>query len=98
MSNDLAATRRLEPVVLPLLTAGVLLVLWNYAVKWSHTNVFPSPLAVEHGTAELIAERRVVALHRRLAASGRARLSQRDHRRHPVRVAARLVPGCRAPS
>ena len=27
--------------------------LWNYAVKWSHTDVFPSPLAVEHGTAEL---------------------------------------------
>ncbi len=57
MSNDrgsLPVQERLEPLVLPLLTVGVLLLLWNYAVKWSHTDVFPSPLAVERGTVQLM--------------------------------------------
>jgi NitT/TauT family transport system permease protein len=54
MSASLAPSEKLEPYVLPLLTAAALLLLWNYAVKWSHTDVFPSPLAVERGTAQLM--------------------------------------------
>jgi NitT/TauT family transport system permease protein len=57
MTNGSGSTpmlERLEPLVLPLLTAGVMLVLWNYAVKWSHTDVFPSPLAVQRGTVQLM--------------------------------------------
>jgi NitT/TauT family transport system permease protein len=54
MSADLAPGQKIEPYVLPLLTAGALLLLWNYAVKWSHTDVFPSPLAVERGTVQLM--------------------------------------------
>src|ERR1700729_952905 len=38
----------------PLLTAGLLLATWNYLVKWSGTQVFPSPLSVEKGLAELL--------------------------------------------
>jgi NitT/TauT family transport system permease protein len=38
----------------PLLTAGLLLATWNYSVKWSGTQVFPSPLSVEKGMAELL--------------------------------------------
>ncbi len=49
-----AHTRRWEPYAWPLLTAAVIVVLWHYAVRWSHTDVFPSPLSVEQGTAQLI--------------------------------------------
>ena len=50
----LARTRRWEAVAWPLLTAVVLLILWHYAVIKSGTKVFPSPLSVERGIAELI--------------------------------------------
>src|SRR5258706_13310182 len=49
-----AHTRRWEPYAWPLLTAAVIVVLWHYAVRWRHTDVFPSPLSVEQGTAQLI--------------------------------------------
>lgn len=52
--STLLPTRRWEPLAWPLLTALLLLLVWNVSVKWSGTNVFPSPLAVERGTAELI--------------------------------------------
>jgi len=38
----------------PLLTAALVLAAWNYSVKWSATQVFPSPLSVEKGMAELL--------------------------------------------
>jgi NitT/TauT family transport system permease protein len=43
-----------EKFLWPLLTAGVLLVVWHYSVRWSGTKVFPSPLNVEKGLAELL--------------------------------------------
>jgi NitT/TauT family transport system permease protein len=52
--NALAPMRRWEPIFWPLLTAALLLLVWHYSVTWSHTNVFPSPLAVERGLADLI--------------------------------------------
>lgn len=45
--------RSLEPILLPLLTAGALAMLWHVAVRATGTNVFPSPLAVLRGLAEL---------------------------------------------
>lgn len=38
----------------PLLATSVLLTLWHFSVRWSGTKVFPSPLDVEHGAAELV--------------------------------------------
>jgi NitT/TauT family transport system permease protein len=35
------------------LATAVLLLLWHYSVVWTRTKVFPSPLAVEKGLAEL---------------------------------------------
>jgi NitT/TauT family transport system permease protein len=42
-----------EKVFWPLLAAGLLLAAWHYSVRWSGTKVFPSPLSVERGLAEL---------------------------------------------
>ena len=53
MISDRLRTR-LEPVILPLLMAGALVLAWHYGVKWSKSNVFPSPLAVQKGMAELV--------------------------------------------
>jgi len=52
--NALAPTRRWEPFAWPLLTAAFVLLVWNASVKWSGTNVFPGPLAVERGAAQLV--------------------------------------------
>jgi len=51
--SALAQPRKWEQVLWPLLAAALLLLLWNYAVVWTKTKVFPSPLAVERGIAEL---------------------------------------------
>jgi NitT/TauT family transport system permease protein len=45
--------QRIESIVLPVLAGAVFLVLWAYAVKWSGTKVFPSPLGVVKGLGEL---------------------------------------------
>jgi len=45
--------RRLEAVLLPAAAAAALVALWGIAVRWSGTNVFPSPAAVARGIAEL---------------------------------------------
>jgi NitT/TauT family transport system permease protein len=45
--------RRWERWLWPVLTAVLFLVLWNFLVAWTRTKVFPSPLAVERGMAEL---------------------------------------------
>jgi len=45
--------RRLEAILLPVLTAAALIAVWHAAVKLTGTNVFPSPAAVARGLAEL---------------------------------------------
>jgi NitT/TauT family transport system permease protein len=50
----MAQPRKWEPVAWPLLTAALLLLLWHYAVKLTGTDVFPSPLGVQRGLAQLI--------------------------------------------
>jgi NitT/TauT family transport system permease protein len=51
--NSLAGPKKWEKYFWPLLTCAVFLVLWHYLVIWSATKVFPSPLAVKQGIAEL---------------------------------------------
>ncbi len=41
--------RRWEIWLWPLVTAALLLAVWQYSVLWTRTNVFPSPLGVWHG-------------------------------------------------
>ena len=45
--------RRLEAILLPAAAASSLVAVWAAAVRWSGTNVFPSPAAVAGGIAEL---------------------------------------------
>ncbi len=51
--SSTAWTRRLERVVWPLLLGLVLLLAWHYSVAWTGSKVFPSPLDVRKGMAEL---------------------------------------------
>jgi NitT/TauT family transport system permease protein len=51
--NSFAKTRRWEEVLWPLLASALFLALWHYSVVWTATKIFPSPLAVERGLAEL---------------------------------------------
>ncbi len=51
--NSLAEPKRWERFVWPVLASLVFLVVWHYAVVWTATKVFPSPLAVERGIAQL---------------------------------------------
>ncbi len=50
----IAQTRKWEPYAWPLLTAVLLLLLWHFSVKLTGTDVFPSPLSVQRGLAQLI--------------------------------------------
>jgi NitT/TauT family transport system permease protein len=52
--NALARPRRWEKFFWPLLAAAALLAVWHYAVVWTGTKVFPSPLGVEKGLGELL--------------------------------------------
>lgn len=52
--NALAKPGRWEKFFWPLLAAALLLALWHYSVIWTATKVFPSPLSVEKGLAELL--------------------------------------------
>ena len=45
--------RRIEALLLPAMTAAVLLLVWHAAVRLTQTEVFPPPLAVLRGIAEL---------------------------------------------
>jgi NitT/TauT family transport system permease protein len=45
--------RLAEAILLPALTAVVLLAIWHVVVRLTHTDVFPSPLAVARGLGEL---------------------------------------------
>jgi len=51
--NSLAQPRSWEKFFWPLFAVGLLLALWHYSIIWSATKVFPSPLDVEKGLAEL---------------------------------------------
>ena len=51
--NSLAEPRKWERVFWPLAASAIFLALWHYLVIWSATKVFPSPLAVARGIAEL---------------------------------------------
>jgi NitT/TauT family transport system permease protein len=42
-----------EKLFWPVLAAALLLAAWHYSVVWTGTKVFPSPLSVEKGLAEL---------------------------------------------
>jgi NitT/TauT family transport system permease protein len=42
-----------EAILFPTATAAMLIAVWHFAVKLSHTDVFPSPLAVLRGVGEL---------------------------------------------
>ncbi len=45
---------RYEPVLLPLLVAVLFVLIWQLAVKWSGTTVFPTPAQVLAGMGDLI--------------------------------------------
>jgi NitT/TauT family transport system permease protein len=52
--NALSQPAKWERFFWPLLASTLLLALWYYSVRWSGTKVFPSPLEVEKGMAELL--------------------------------------------
>ncbi|HTV05263.1 MAG TPA: ABC transporter permease [Acidobacteriaceae bacterium] len=49
-----AQPRKWERFFWPVLATAFFLALWHYAVVWTATNIFPSPLAVEKGLVELV--------------------------------------------
>ena len=51
--NSLTEPRRWERLFWPILACAACLVIWHFLVIWSATKVFPSPLGVERGLAEL---------------------------------------------
>ena len=51
--NSLAQPRAWEKFFWPVVSASLLLALWHFSVVWTATRVFPSPLSVEKGIAEL---------------------------------------------
>jgi NitT/TauT family transport system permease protein len=54
--NSLAEPRKWEKLFWPLLVSALLLAAWHYCVIWTATKIFPSPLEVERGMAELLRE------------------------------------------
>src|ERR1700679_794584 len=52
--TSLAKKRVWEKFFWPLLAPGLLLALWYYSVLWTPTKVFPPPLSVQKGLAELL--------------------------------------------
>ena len=52
--NSLAEPKKWEKFFWPLLATALLLALWHYSVAWTATKIFPSPLDVKKGIAELI--------------------------------------------
>lgn len=52
--KKLAAPRKWETFFWPLLACALFLALWHFCVVWTATKVFPSPLEVEKGLAELV--------------------------------------------
>lgn len=54
--KPLAEPGKWERFFWPALFCTLLLVFWHYCVIWTSTKVFPSPLSVERGMAELLRE------------------------------------------
>jgi NitT/TauT family transport system permease protein len=52
--STMAEPRRWERLFWPLLASALMLAMWHYAVRWTATKIFPSPLEVEQGFAELL--------------------------------------------
>ncbi len=52
--NSLAQPGKWEKLFWPVVASALFLALWHYSVVWTATKIFPSPLAVEQGIAELI--------------------------------------------
>ncbi len=52
--NGTTEPRQWEKIFWPVLVAALLVLLWHYAVLWTATKVFPSPLNVERALAELV--------------------------------------------
>lgn len=52
--NSLAQPRKWERFFWPILATALLLALWRYSVVWTATKVFPAPIDVEKGLAELL--------------------------------------------
>src|SRR5260370_28024636 len=50
---------RIERILLPLITATILLIIWTLAVKLTHTKIFPSPLDVARAIG-MLAEKRLL--------------------------------------
>src|SRR5262249_37912594 len=53
MSAGTNAMGRVEAILLPSLVAGLLLLAWSLAVRWTGTQVFPTPQAVILGIEQL---------------------------------------------
>jgi NitT/TauT family transport system permease protein len=52
--NSLAEPKKWEKFFWPLLATALFLALWHYSVAWTATKIFPSPIDVKNGIAELI--------------------------------------------
>lgn len=52
--NSMQHPRKWERNLWPLIAAGCFLVLWHLSVRWTATKIFPSPLDVQRGMAELV--------------------------------------------
>ena len=52
--SELKVPRTWEKFFWPLAAVALLLAVWYYAVLWTGTKVFPSPMSVEKGFAELL--------------------------------------------
>ncbi len=52
--TSLVEPRKWERFFWPVLVCALLLALWHYSVIWTATKVFPSPMSVEKGMAELL--------------------------------------------
>ncbi len=52
--SSLTQLRSWEKFFWPIVAAALLLALWHYSVIWTATKIFPSPLNVEKGVAELL--------------------------------------------
>jgi NitT/TauT family transport system permease protein len=52
--NSLAQPRKWEKHFWPLFATAIFLAVWYFSVRWSSTKVFPSPVEVTRGAAELV--------------------------------------------
>jgi len=52
--RSLVEPRKWERLFWPILVCALLLAMWHYCVIWTATRIFPSPLSVERGMAELL--------------------------------------------